>query len=75
MSVVCPSDFQRALQHQLRTEPEVGALFDRLTAGRTAPAPTPRIDAAIPARACDAADWASQWRTWRMQHAISTEIV
>ncbi len=43
-----------------RNEPEIDALFDRLTA---------RIDAATPTRVCDAADWALTWRFWTLQHA------
>jgi 5-methylcytosine-specific restriction endonuclease McrA len=39
----------------LRTDTEVDALFDQLTA---------RIDQVTPSRACDAADWASTRRTW-----------
>ncbi len=43
-----------------RTEPEIDALFDQLTA---------RIDLATPTRVCDAADWALTWRAWTLQHA------
>ncbi len=46
-----------------RTDAEIDALFDRLTA---------RIDEATPTRACDdAEDWAATWRSSILQHAES----
>lgn len=43
-----------------RTEPEIDALFTRLT---------DRIDRDAPSRACDAPDWATGWRAWVLEHA------
>jgi len=63
----CPQIAGVTLSHcghhdDARTDAEVDALFDRLTA---------RIDEATPARACDAAGWASTWRAWAVEHAGS----
>jgi len=44
-----------------RTDAEIDALFNRLTA---------RIDMATPARACDEADWDSTWRSWTLERAV-----
>ncbi len=44
-----------------RAPTQIDALFDQLTAC---------IDEATPARACDADDWASNWRSWTAARGV-----